>query len=145
MHIVKFYTFLKVPGRVSQGKSIPFLDGIRKLNALGPKMKKDHNRRKRMSKPVPIASIIPRLMTRCRKQGDFQMIRIFDIWDDAVGAPISTHAQPEAFQGKLLVVHVTDSTWMHQLQFLKADMIRQLNTALGGHLIEEIRFRVGPL
>jgi predicted nucleic acid-binding Zn ribbon protein len=42
-------------------------------------------------------------------------------------------------------VNVTSSTWMHQLQFLKKDIIKQINHALGKELVEEIKFKIGPI
>jgi predicted nucleic acid-binding Zn ribbon protein len=102
-------------------------------------------RRKALKSPAHIKTIIPHLMKSYRNQGDTEMVKIFGIWEKAVGVSISKHAQPEAFKGKLLLVNVTDSTWMHQLQFLKKDILAKLNAVMGQHRIEEIRFRIGPI
>jgi predicted nucleic acid-binding Zn ribbon protein len=67
------------------------------------------------------------------------------LWDRVVGAPIAGNAKPAAFKGRILLVHVTSSTWIHQLQFLRKDIIEQLNRALGKELIEEIKFKIGPV
>jgi predicted nucleic acid-binding Zn ribbon protein len=56
----------------------------------------------------------------------------------------AANAQPAAFKGDLLLVHVTNSTWIHQLQFLKHDIISKLNAALGKPMITEIKFKIGP-
>jgi len=53
------------------------------------------------------------------------------------------NAQPLAFKGKLLLVEVTSSAWLHELQFLKGDIIKNLNDALGKELISEIKFKIG--
>jgi len=42
-------------------------------------------------------------------------------------------------------VHVISSTWIHQLQFLKNDLMAKINAALGKPLIQEIKFKIGPL
>ena len=102
-------------------------------------------KRKTLQAPAHIGSIIPHLMKHYRVEGDTEMAKIFDEWESAVGEPISRHCQPEAFKGKLLLVHVTDSAWMHQLQYLKKDILAKLNAVMGRHMIEDIRFRIGPI
>jgi predicted nucleic acid-binding Zn ribbon protein len=45
----------------------------------------------------------------------------------------------------VLVVHVTNSTWLHQLGFMKADILARLNQLLGTGLVAEIKFKIGVL
>ncbi|MFC1813872.1 DUF721 domain-containing protein [Thermodesulfobacteriota bacterium] len=70
-------------------------------------------------------------------------------WNDrglaVVGKAIAENARPAAFKGKMLLVHVTSSTWIHELQFLKKDIIRKVNNALGEEQVEEIKFKIGPI
>ena len=58
---------------------------------------------------------------------------------------IAQNAKPAAFKGRILLVHVNSSTWIHQLQFLKKEMIAKLNDTLGKTLIEDLKFKIGPL
>ena len=73
------------------------------------------------------------------------MSAIWDHWDNLVGASIAANARPAVFKGKLLLVHVTSSTWLQQLQFLKTEMIRKINAEFGQTLVEDIKFKIGPL
>ena len=65
--------------------------------------------------------------------------------DDIVGDVIAQNARPAAFKGKILLVHVSSSTWVHQLQFLKQEMIAKLNDTFGKELISDLKFKIGPL
>jgi predicted nucleic acid-binding Zn ribbon protein len=58
---------------------------------------------------------------------------------------IAQNAKPAAFKGKILIVHVSSSTWVHQLQFLKKEMIAKLNNAFGNALIDDLKFKIGKL
>jgi predicted nucleic acid-binding Zn ribbon protein len=58
---------------------------------------------------------------------------------------IAQNARPAAFKGRILLVHVTSSTWVHQLQFLKVEMIDKLNDALGKALIDDLKFKIGTV
>jgi predicted nucleic acid-binding Zn ribbon protein len=71
------------------------------------------------------------------------MLRIWRVWDRVVGADIARNARPEAFKGSILLVHVTSSTWLHHLQYLKKDIVVQLNNDLGQAIVGDIKFKIG--
>ena len=92
-----------------------------------------------------IGNIIGNVLKACRNDFDENLAQVWGLWDRAVGDSIAKNARPEAFKGKLLLVNVTSSPWMHQLQFLKKDIITQINHALGKELVEDIKFKIGPI
>jgi predicted nucleic acid-binding Zn ribbon protein len=94
---------------------------------------------------VHIRNILEDVLKPYQSGPDFELKEVWRLWDEAVGETIAQNARPAAFKGKLLVVHVNSSTWIHQLQFLKNDMIAKLNADLGKPLISEIKFKIGPL
>ena len=91
-----------------------------------------------------ISSIIGDVLKEFVPESAGELTRVWQLWDDTVGEAIAANAQPIAFKGDLLLVHATSSTWIHQLQFLKADIISKLNAALGKPMIAEIKFKIGP-
>jgi predicted nucleic acid-binding Zn ribbon protein len=103
------------------------------------------NRRKKSKKSVHIGSIITDVIKTLRPEADGGLVQVWQLWDDAVGKAIAENARPAAFKGKLLLVHVSSSPWIHQLQFLKKEIIHKLNTRLGQELIEDIKFKIGPV
>lgn len=102
-------------------------------------------KRKNIKEFVRIGNVINDVMRTYRNDCDQHLAQIWGLWGSAVGDDIAKNARPEAFKGKLLLVHVSSSTWMHQLQFLKQDIIKKVNDALGNVLVEEIKFKVGPV
>ena len=99
-------------------------------------------RKKRKIKFVHIGSILEDVLKNYRRELDVELGRV---WDEIVGDVIAQNAKPAAFKGRVLLVHVTSSTWIHQLQFLKKEMIAKLNHALGKKLIEDLNFKIGPI
>jgi len=93
---------------------------------------------------VHIRNVLDDVLKPFRSEPGFELKKVWDLWDDTVGETIAQNARPAAFRGKFLLVHVNSSSWIHQLQFLKKDMIIKLNAALGKPLIEEIKFKIGP-
>jgi len=92
-----------------------------------------------------IGDIINHVLKTCRHDCDGDLAQVWSLWDTAVGDVIAKNTRPEAFKGKLLLVHVNSSAWMHQLQFLKKDMIDKINAALGKELVQDIKFKIGPV
>jgi len=92
-----------------------------------------------------IGEIIPNVMESYTRRPGTELTRIWDLWGSIVGEVVATHARPEAFKGKLLLVNVSSSTWIHHLQFVKKDIIDQVNRSLGNEAVDDIRFKIGSV
>jgi predicted nucleic acid-binding Zn ribbon protein len=101
--------------------------------------------RKYSREAIHIGSILKKAITNCRRDSDKELTAIWGLWNTAVGKAIAENAQPEAFKGKILLVNVSNSIWFHQLQFLKKEIITKINDAMGNELVEEIKFKIGPI
>lgn len=94
---------------------------------------------------APIGGIINNLLRKYRTESEGRLIDVWRLWDDAVGETIAENARPAAFKGSVLLVHVISPVWIHQLRFMKNDIIARLNDAIGRAVVEEIKFKIGPL
>jgi len=70
---------------------------------------------------------------------------LIDAWNRAVGPQIGAKAQPDRLKDDVLYVRVANSVWMHELQFMKQDIISKLNGILGGTTVAQIRFFIGEV
>jgi predicted nucleic acid-binding Zn ribbon protein len=94
---------------------------------------------------VHIGNIIPNALKNYRRQPDSGMGKVWEIWNHAVGKMIAENATPSAFKGKLMIVNVSSSAWIQNLQFEKDEIIKKVNAGLGKRQVEDIQFKVGPL
>jgi predicted nucleic acid-binding Zn ribbon protein len=101
--------------------------------------------KKQKAKFEHIGNILTDVLKTYRRESDAELIQVWQVWDDIVGDVIAQNARPAAFKGKILLVHVSSSTWVHQLQFLKQEMIAKLNNTFGKELIGDLKFKIGPL
>ena len=92
-----------------------------------------------------IGSVIDNVLKTYQCESGGNMEQVWHLWDSTVGETIAANAQPEAFKGKILLVNVTSSVWLHQLRFLKEDIINNINHALGETFVEEVKFKIGPV
>lgn len=67
------------------------------------------------------------------------------VWDSAVGSRISACAHPMRLSGTSLLVRVTDSAWMNELQMLTPIILRKLREETGLESIKTLRFELGAL
>jgi len=101
--------------------------------------------RKRMVKPVPLESILSRALQRANIDINPDLFKLWTRWPDLVGPTIAENAKPAVIKKGMLIVHVTSTPWIQQLQYLKEDIIEKLNRELGEERIEDVRFKIGPI
>ncbi len=90
-----------------------------------------------------ISSIINKILKTYRHETGEDLKNARSIWNSTVGKSVAENAQPFALKGKILLVNVTSSSWIQQLQFFKNDILTKINISAGKELIEEIKFKIG--
>lgn len=102
-------------------------------------------KRKKRKEFIHIGNVVHNVMQAYRDNSDAGLMQVWQVWNRIVGEAVAKNAQPAAFKGDLLLVHVSSSPWIQQLQFLKQDIISKLNQALAKESVKEIKFKIGPL
>ncbi len=69
--------------------------------------------------------------------------RIWRVWDGVVGEKIAGHARPSTINKGVLLVKVTDSVWLQELEFMAEEIRARLNEKLKREAVRKIQFRVG--
>lgn len=93
---------------------------------------------------TPIGHVLDSLLDQFRSNSSGGILHLIRVWKSEVGPPISENATPFAVNGRLLLVHVSSSAWLHQLHFLKSDLLKKLNLALSEQQrIDDIKFKIG--
>jgi hypothetical protein len=63
---------------------------------------------------------------------------VWRVWGDAVGAAIARRAEPVRFRGRTLVVAVSSTPWMQELNLLKRSIVAALNERLPQPLVDDL-------
>lgn len=92
---------------------------------------------------TPIGQVLKSIIDQCRAENKDGILQLIEVWDETIGPPISDNARPFAIMGSHLVVHVSSSAWLHQLQFLKNTLLEKFNHGLPGGPIADIKFKIG--
>jgi predicted nucleic acid-binding Zn ribbon protein len=91
---------------------------------------------------VPIAQVLTGVLARLRPETAAGMLDVWKQWDRVVGEETARNARPAAFNGSILLVHVSSPVWIHHLRFTKEDLLSRLNAALGRRRVSDIKFKV---
>ncbi len=92
-----------------------------------------------------IGNILNRFLSSYKNEfyDDLQNLNIS--WKTIVGDMTAKNSKPVAFKGKTLLVHVTGSSWIHNLQFMKKNIIDKINSSMKKELVYDIKFTIGPI
>ena len=88
----------------------------------------------------PAGGILGRVLRDLGLERDVLGWKAVEEWPQLVGARVARHARAVAYREGTLHVEVEGSAWMHELGFLKRELIRRINQQLEGGVVREIRF-----
>lgn len=61
-------------------------------------------------------------------------------WPEIVGDRISKVATPEKITENILYIKVKNSSWRNELIFMKHEILKKIDKAIGGGIIQDIKF-----
>ncbi len=92
-----------------------------------------------------LGSVLDKVLNQYRPKSDQALCKVWDIWEAAVGPAIAANARPAAFKGDILLLHVSNSSWLHHLRFLENELVARINQSLGAERIKTIQLKIGPI
>ena len=104
-----------------------------------------YRKRRRQKNLQKLGDVLQKTLKNLNISRDFTDQNILNAWNKAVGPQISAQTHPDRLRKNTLFVKVSNSIWMHQLQFMKFDIIDKTNKILGKEMIKNIYFSVGMI
>jgi hypothetical protein len=95
--------------------------------------------------PVKIADAVSAALQRLGLETRIRQHDIWRVWPLVVGLQIARHAQPHSVWHGRLIVHVTDSVWLHHLSMMRHRLLAALNEKCASVEIREIVLRIGEV
>ena len=90
----------------------------------------------------PVSGVMARLLRDLGLEDGMGGWAAVEAWACVVGPRIARHSRAIDYRDGVLQVEVQGSAWMHELGFLKRELMRTLNRHLGTERVREIRFIV---
>lgn len=92
-----------------------------------------------MSGPRPLATILPGVLRELGLAETAAGWRAVSEWPAVAGTRIARRSRAVSFRDGTLNVEVEGSAWMHELAFLKNELVRNLNRHLGSDVVRDVR------
>lgn len=100
-------------------------------------------RRKNHGKQVPGRELAEAALRKIVPDERVRLVRLQLAWDDVMPARLRGVAAPGAVDGEVLVVHVRDNQWLHELAYLRVDLLNRLHDQCPQARISSLKLRVG--
>ena len=89
-----------------------------------------------------VSTVTARLLRSLGLEEGLRGWRAVEEWPAAVGPRLARRTRAVEFRDGALLVEVEGSTWMHEMGFLKRDLIRRINERLGAAVVRDVRLMV---
>lgn len=93
-----------------------------------------------MSEMKSVAAMLPDLLRQLGLAQAAEGWRAVADWPVVAGVRIARRSRAVSFRDGALIVEVEGSAWMHELGFLKPELVRNLNRHLGADVVRDVRF-----
>ena len=90
----------------------------------------------------PIRTLLPRVLRNLGLEDGVAGWRAVEQWSEAAGPRIARRTRALSFHDGTLSVEVEGSAWLHELCYLKRELVRQVNRRLGSAQVRELRFMI---
>ena len=88
----------------------------------------------------PLAAILPGLLRELRLDEAAAGWRAVAEWPALAGERIARRTRAVAFRDGVMTIEVEGSAWMHELGFLKRELVRRANRIAGENVVRDFRF-----
>jgi predicted nucleic acid-binding Zn ribbon protein len=95
--------------------------------------------------PQKIGHILQSALKQRNISLNFRDESLWKAWNRAVGPVIAAQTRVDRFDRETLFLKVSSPVWLHQLQFMKTDIVQRLNGMLGKELVKNLFFSIGDI
>lgn len=88
----------------------------------------------------PLAAILPGVLKELRLDEAAAGWRAVADWPALAGERIAKRTRAVSFRDGVMTIEVEGSAWMHELDFLRRELVRRANQHVGANVVRDVRF-----
>jgi predicted nucleic acid-binding Zn ribbon protein len=100
-------------------------------------------KRQSLNRPVALKEVLQGVI----RPGDWEILKqrrqIREVWEAVLPPSLLAQTRLVDFRRKELLVEVSASPWVQELQFMKPAILQEMDRVLGAGAVKELRFRLG--
>ena len=86
-----------------------------------------------------VSGVVARLLRGLGLEDALQGWRAVQEWSETVGPRLARRTRAVEYRDGTLIVEVEGSAWMHEVGFLKRELVERINARLGAAVVREVR------
>lgn len=102
-------------------------------------------RRPRRAAPEKLAEAIWAVVRQHVAADTITLLHIRDVWPRVAGDNLEAKTWPAAVHAETLVVHVHDNQWLHELTYMRQDLLQRLQALVPAARLTGLRLRLGEV
>jgi hypothetical protein len=102
-------------------------------------------RRAKRGKPEILGEILQKILKKRNIPHTSTDRRLLNTWRRAVGPQIAAQTHPDTVKRGTLFVRVSAPVWLHQLQFMKEEILGKINELFGKEEVRGLHFTIGDI
>ncbi|MHB8772125.1 MAG: DciA family protein [Syntrophales bacterium] len=102
-------------------------------------------RRARQIKPEMLGDVLRKILKKRNIPHTSTDRRLLAIWRRAVGPQIAAQTHPDSLKRGVLFVRVSAPVWMHQLTFMREEILARIRELAAPEEVRNLRFTIGEI
>jgi predicted nucleic acid-binding Zn ribbon protein len=86
-----------------------------------------------------VSGVVARLLRGLGLEDAMLGWRAVQEWPEIVGSRLARHTRAVEYRDGTLVVEVEGSAWMHEVSYLKRDLVQRTNSRLDANVVRDVR------
>ena len=100
---------------------------------------------KRYPFPTAVSEVLEKIFGKSGHTKKYKEAQLVHLWEKVVGEKLATHTYPQRVENECLICIVDNSAWLHEVQFMKQDIVKKINEVMKKRLVKNIFFKLGPI
>ena len=100
---------------------------------------------KRYPFPTAVSEILEKIFNKSHHNKKYREAQLVHIWERVVGKKLALYTYPQKIENECLICIVGNSAWLHEIQFMKQDIMKKINDVMQKRMVRNIYFKLGQI
>jgi len=97
------------------------------------------------NRAVPIKELVENFIKEKAPENIIVQTALLTEWPKIISKSAAAKTKPVLIKDKILVVVVSNSSWLHQVTMDKNKILKKIHKIVGDEAIKDIRFKIGQI
>jgi len=95
--------------------------------------------------PTAVSEILEKIFGKSGHAKKYKEAQLVHLWEQIVGPKLALHTHPQRIENECLICLVDNSAWLHEIQYMKHDIVKKINEVMHKRLVKNIFFKLSQI